>query len=152
MEAGLIGGGGELELVLVDLGRCPARGLDPIEYSELQGFVHLHTWCAISTTRSSFLRWSSSLIRFPATSDPKPHCGLTASRSNGTYFAASSMRRLSSSTDSSSATLVLTSPSTTTLSFGTKRSGAKLPARGLSYSRRNRWCGSSLNSRSAIAS
>ena len=49
-------------------------------------------------------------------------------------------------------TLVLTRPSTTTLPFGTKRSGAKLPARGESYSSRKRSCGSSLNSRSAMAS
>ena len=38
------------------------------------------------------------------------------------------------SLSSSSGTFVETSPSTTDLCFGTKRSGVKLPARGVSYS------------------
>src|SRR6267378_149283 len=151
MEAGLVRRGGELQLVLVDLAGRQVRGLDPVEDSALQA-GHRHTCRAVSTTRSSLRFWSSSLTRLPTTSEPKPHCGLRARFASGTNLAASSIRRLSSSTGSSRATLVLTSPSTTILSFGTKRKGAKLPARGLSYSSRKRWCGSSLNSRSAIAS
>ena len=44
------------------------------------------------------------------------------------------MRRFRSSIVSTSVLFVVTSPSTTTLSFGTNRSGSKLPARSLSYS------------------
>src|SRR5207253_10571638 len=113
VEARLVGRHGELELVLVDLRRRALRGFDPVENSKAKFFVHPHTLRAISTTRSSLRFWSSSLTRLPTTSEPKPHCGLTANRSSGTYFAASSMRRLSSSIDSSSGTLVLTRPSTT---------------------------------------
>ena len=51
-----------------------------------------------------------------------------------TYFAASSMRRLSSSLLSSVPLLEVTRPSTTVLSFGTRRSGSKPPARSESYS------------------
>src|SRR2546428_7252995 len=151
VKAGAVGRGGELELVRVHLARGALRSFDPIENAELQA-SHRHTCRAVSTTRSSLRFWSSSLTRLPTTSEPKPHCGLRARFASGTNFAASSMRRLSSSTGSSRATLVLTSPSTTILSLGTKRNGAKLPALGLSYSSRKRWCGSSLNSRSAIAS
>jgi len=48
--------------------------------------------------------------------------------------------------------LVVTSPSTTVLPFGTKRSGAKPPARSLSYSSRKVSTGSVPNSRSAMKS
>src|SRR5437762_13807255 len=58
-----------------------------------------------------------------------PHCGLRARFSIGTYLAAASMRRLRSSFFSSSGNLELTSPSTTFLPLGTKRSGSKPPAR-----------------------
>ena len=64
----------------------------------------------------------------------KPHCGLMASCSSGTCFDASSMRRFSASFASSSPVLLVTSPSTTVLPFGRKRSGAKVPARSVSYS------------------
>ena len=47
---------------------------------------------------------------------------------------ASSMRRLSMSMLSSNGVLLLTSPRTTPLFFGTNRSGFKSPARGVSYS------------------
>src|SRR2546422_8121830 len=151
VKAGAVGRGGKLELVLVHLAGRALRSLDPVENAALQA-GHRHTCRAVSTARSSLRFWSSSLTRLPTTSEPKPHCGLRARFASGTNLAALSMRRLSSSTGSSRATLVLTSPSTTILSFGTKRKGAKLPARGLSYSSRKRWCGSSLNSRSAIAS
>ena len=46
------------------------------------------------------------------------------------------MRRLSMPRSSSSGFFVDTSPSTTFFPFGTKRSGAKLPARAVSYSRK----------------
>ena len=65
----------------------------------------------------------------------KPHCGLSASRSSGTYFAASSMRRLSSFLLSSFGDLVVTRPSTAILP-SLNRSGANEPARGVSYSRK----------------
>src|SRR2546426_1110757 len=151
VNAGGVGRAGELELVRVPPAGGALRSSAPIKNAEWQA-SHRHTCRAVSTTRSSLRFWSSSLTRLPTTSEPKPHCGLRARFASGTNFAASSMRRLSSSTGSSRVTLVLTSPSTTTLSLGTKRNGAKLPALGLSYSSRKRWCGSSLNSRSAIAS
>src|SRR5438445_1921308 len=151
VKAGAVRRCGELELVRVHLARRALRSFDPVEYAALQA-GHRHTCRAVSTTRTSLRFWSSSLTRLPTTSEPKPHCGLRARFSSGMNLAASSMRRSSSSTGSSRATLVLTSPSTTILSLGTKRKGAKLPALGLSYSSRKRWCGSSLNNRSAIAS
>jgi hypothetical protein len=67
-------------------------------------------------------------------------------------FAASSMRRLMSSRLSSRPLLVVTRPSTTTLPFGTKRSGSKPPARALSYSRKKPSTSASLNSTSATGS
>src|SRR5207302_946873 len=130
MQAGLVRRGGELQLVLVDPAGRQVGGLDPVEDSALQT-SHRHTCRAVSTTRSSLRFWSSSLTRLPTTSEPKPHCGLRARFASGTNFAASSMRRLSSSTGSSRGSLVLRSPSTTILSLGMKRRGAKLPARGL---------------------
>src|SRR2546426_1529489 len=151
VKAGAVGRGCKLELVLVHLAGRALRSLDPVENAALQA-GHPPTCPAGLTPRPSFRLRSASLTRLPTTSEPKPHCGLRASFASGTNLAASSMRRLSSSTGSSRATLVLTSPSTTILSLGTKRKGAKLPALGLSYSSRKRWCGSSLNSRSAIAS
>jgi len=65
-----------------------------------------------------------------------PHWGLSASWSSGTNRAASSMRRRSSSTGSSVPDFDVTSPSTTVLPGGMKRSGSKPPARSLSYSRK----------------
>src|SRR6266581_615285 len=85
VQAGLVGGGGELELVH-RAGRALGR-LDPVENAELQ-IGHRHTWRAVSTTRSSLRFWSSSLMRLPTTSEPKPHCGLSARFSSGTYWAA----------------------------------------------------------------
>src|SRR6267378_1749049 len=137
VKAHAVGRGGELQLVLVHLTRGVLRGFDPVEDAKLQA-CHRQTCRAVSTTRSSLRLWSPSLTRLPTTSEPKPHWGLRARFASGTNFVASSMRRLSSSTGSSRGTLVLTSPSTTILPFGTKRRGAKLPARGLSYSRRKR--------------
>src|SRR5216684_238110 len=137
VKAGAVCRGCKLELVRVHLARRALRSFDPVENAALKA-CHRHTCRAASTTRSSLRFWSSSLTRLPTTSEPNPHCGLRARFSSGTNFAASSMRRLSSSTGSSRGSLVLTSPSTTILPFGTKRRGAKLPARGLSYSRRKR--------------
>ena len=59
-----------------------------------------------------------------------------ANRSSGTYVDAYSTRRARSSTDSSAGSLLLTRPSTITLSFGTKRSGSNPPDRASSYSRK----------------
>ena len=50
------------------------------------------------------------------------------------YFAASSIRRFSASLDSSVPDFEVTRPSTTSLFFGTNRSGSKPPARSVSYS------------------
>lgn len=52
---------------------------------------------AVSTTSSSFRHWSSVESRLPAATEAKPHCGLSARFSSGTYRAASSMRRRNSS-------------------------------------------------------
>jgi hypothetical protein len=65
-----------------------------------------------------------------------PHCGLSANCAMSTWRLASSMRRLRKSADSSSACLEATRPSTTILSLGNARSGANVPARALSYSRK----------------
>ncbi len=79
---------------------------------------------------------SSSIVRaLPSTVDAKPHCPEMHSRSMSTYLAASSTRRLSVSLDSSSGVLVVITPSTTTWSSGTKRSGSNVPDRSSSYSR-----------------
>jgi len=66
----------------------------------------------------------------------KPHCGDKHSWSSGTYFAASSMRRLRSLLDSMAPNFVVTRPSTTILPLGRKRSGRKSPLRSSSYSRK----------------
>ena len=42
--------------------------------------------------RRSFASCSASVSGLPASPDAKPHCGLRANRSSGTYFAASRMR------------------------------------------------------------
>src|SRR4051812_26780493 len=97
---------------------------------------HPQTSRAVSTTNLIFAACVSAAIAFPSTVLENPHCGDRHSCSSGTYCAASSIRRLSSSFDSSVATLVLTSPSTTVLPFGTNFSGAKLPERASSYSRK----------------
>ncbi len=97
-------------------------------------------------------RCASGVIRLPGKVEANPHCGLSASRSSGMYCDASSTRRWSSSALSSSGSLVVISPSTTTLSWGTKRSGAKVPARGVSYSSSRRSALMVVNSCSAIAS
>ncbi len=66
----------------------------------------------------------------------KPHCGLTPRQSRSSCFAASSIRRFSASLSSIAGVLVETMPSTTVLWRGTSRSGVKVPARGVSYSRK----------------
>jgi len=93
VEARVVGRRRELELVPIDLARAAPRSLDPVEQAEAQLFVQFHTLRASSTTRSSFLFWSASLTRLPATSEPNPHCGLTARLSIGMYFVASSILR-----------------------------------------------------------
>src|SRR5262249_45407373 len=91
---------------------------------------------AASTRSRSFARWSASVSGLRPALLAKPHCGLTASRSSSICFAVSSMRRRKLSTDSSAGVLLLMIPSTTPFAFGTKRSGVKSPARGVSYSSR----------------
>ena len=88
----------------------------------------------------------------PSTVEEKPHWGERHSCSSGTYFAASSMRRLRSSLLSSTGLLVVTSPSTTCLPSGTNRSGSKPPERSSSNSRKKPSTSSSLNSASATKS
>ncbi len=46
---------------------------------------------ATLATSSSLRRWSSGVMRLPSIVEAKPHCGLRASRSSGTYFEASSI-------------------------------------------------------------
>src|SRR5262249_52709422 len=95
-----------------------------------------HTSRAVSTTRRSLASSPCSSMVLPPMPLENPHCGLSASCSSGACLLASSMRRLSSSFDSSLPLLVVTRPRTATLPLGRKRSGLKLPARALSYSRK----------------
>src|SRR4051795_5483635 len=92
------------------------------------------TSSATSTIRRSLSACCSSDSTLPSTVDENPHCGDRHSWSSSTYCDASSIRRLSSSLDSSSPRLVVTRPSTTTLPFGTNRSGSKPPERASSHS------------------
>src|SRR5215510_10250161 len=101
------------------------------------GYACPHTLLAVSTTNLSLRHCSSSVSRLPSIVEAKPHWGLRARFSSGTYLLASSMRLLSWSCDSSSGSLLLMSPSTTVLSRGTKRKGSNVPARSDSYSSRN---------------
>src|SRR5713226_2183721 len=55
-------------------------------------------------------------MRLPKIDEAKPHCGLSASRSRGTYRAASRIRSVSSSRVSNREVFVDTRPNTTTLS------------------------------------
>ena len=87
------------------------------------------TSAAVSTTSRSLSHCCSSVIALPSTVEEKPHCGDRQSWSTSTYRDASSMRRMSSSLVSSAPRFVVTSPSTTTLSFGTNRSGSNPPER-----------------------
>ncbi len=107
---------------------------------------------AVSTTRRSLAISSSWVRALPSTVEEKPHWGERQSCSRGTYFAASSIRRLRSSLLSSSGRLVVTRPSTTCLPSGTKRRGSKPPERSSSYSRKKPSTSSSLNSASATKS
>src|SRR5206468_540553 len=61
-------------------------------------------------------------------------------------------RVTSASADSRAGVLLVTRPSTTWRSLGMKRNGAKLPARGESYSRKNASTASPVKIRSATAS
>ena len=64
----------------------------------------------------------------PPCVEAKPHCGLSASRSSGTSCAASAIRRRSSSTVSRRGFLVVTSPSTTLRSSGTRAAARSRPS------------------------
>src|SRR5581483_12466467 len=110
------------------------------DVEEIERIDHAHA-CpqmarAASTHSSSFARSSASVTGLPPMVLAKPHCGLMARRSASTYLAASSARRRRSSSFSSAVDFELTMPSTTPLSLGTWRSGAKPPARGVSNSSR----------------
>src|SRR5262249_21393403 len=94
-------------------------------YCEIR--VQPQTSRATRTTSDSFAISASTVILLPKTVLEKPHCGLSASCSRGTYRLAWSMGRLRSSSLSISQLLVVTKPRTIFLSLGTKRSGAKLP-------------------------
>ena len=64
-----------------------------------------HTSAAVSTISASFAICSSTVRSLPSTVEENPHCPDRQSCSSGTYFAASSMRRLRSSLLSSSRSL-----------------------------------------------
>src|SRR5262249_50936853 len=113
---------------------------------------HPQTSAAVSTMRRSLATSSSKGRAVPSTVEEKPHWGERQIWSRGTYWAASSMRRLRVSLDSSSPRLVVTRPRTTILPGGTKRSGAKPPERGSSYSRKKPSTASSENRASATKS
>src|SRR5712671_5622065 len=75
---------------------------------------YFHTSRTTSITSSSLRRVSSCVTVWPEPPPlEKPHCGERPSRSSGTYFAASSMRRLRASLLSSWGVLVDTRPRTT---------------------------------------
>src|SRR5207249_367297 len=113
---------------------------------------HPQTSRARSATSASFAFCCSTVSALPSTVDEKPHWGLTQTCSSGTYFDASSSRRLRSSFDSSAPTFELTMPRTTRTCFGTKRSGEKSPERASSNSRKNPSYGSVLKIVSATRS
>src|SRR5262249_25968519 len=110
------------------------------------------TSCAVSTTSLSLSHCCCWLRSLPSLVEEKPHCGDRHSWSMSTNRAASSIRRLSWSLLSSSPRFVVTSPSTTRLPLGTKRSGSKSPDRSSSHSQKNPSTRSSLNSASATNS
>src|SRR5262249_30699199 len=85
--------------------------------------------CAVSTISLSLSHCCCWLRSLPSLVEEKPHCGDRHSWSMSTNRAASSIRRFSWSLVSSSPRLVVTSPSTTRLPFGTNRSGSKPPER-----------------------
>src|SRR5699024_671759 len=100
--------------------------------------IYDQTSSAIFTTCPSFFHCSSSVSRFPSSVEAKPHWGLRASWSSGTYPAASSMRFFTSSLFSNSPCFEVTRPSMIVRSsLSTCRSGSKPPARSVSYSRKN---------------
>src|SRR5882672_1429507 len=114
--------------------------------------TQLQTRRAVSTTRCSLAHCSSSVSIFPSMVEAKPHCGLSARFSSGTYWEASLIRWTSSSPLSILASLELTKPRTTVFPRGTKRSGSSVPERSSSYSSRNRSTASVPKSFSATAS
>ena len=69
----------------------------------------------------------------------KPHCGLTARRSNGMNRLASRIRASSAETGSSWDVFVVTSPNTAILSSGISAKGSNEPERSSSYSSKRRW-------------
>src|SRR5437764_1646755 len=77
---------------------------------------YFHTSRTMSMTSSSLRRVSSWVTVWPEPPPlEKPHCGERPRRSSGTYFAASSMRRLRASLLSSCGVLVETRPRMTVL-------------------------------------
>src|SRR5699024_3895494 len=93
------------------------------------------TSSATSLTSLSLSHCCSSVRILPSSVEANPHCGLTHSRSSGTYFDASSIRVLISSLSSSSGNLDENRPSTTSLSSLTLASDSNPPARSVSNSR-----------------
>ena len=110
------------------------------------------TDCAVSTMRRSLSHCCSSVRALPSEVEEKPHCGERQSWSRSTNLPASSMRRSRSSRVSSAPLLVVTSPRTTYLPLGTKRSGSKPPERASSHSMKKPSTARSLNSASATKS
>src|SRR6185437_4553977 len=110
----------------------PPRG-SPVMTGSVFGHFP-HTSSASSTIIRSFAHCSPSASTLPSSVEANPHCGDRQIWSSGTYFDASSMRRLSSSLLSSVPLFEVTRPSTTIFPLGTKRKGSKPPARALSNS------------------
>ena len=67
----------------------------------MRAYASAQIFLAVSTTSCSFCHCSSSVNRLPSSDDAKPHCGLMARLSSGTYRLASSIRRRSVSCGSS---------------------------------------------------
>src|SRR5436190_1188149 len=96
------------------------------------------TSCATRTRRASLARCASGVIALPADEVAKPHCGLIASRSDPMRAPACFSRAARSCADSTRDVFVVTRPSTTTFSSGTRSRAAKVPERSSSYSSSSR--------------
>ena len=72
--------------------------------------AYAQTRRATPPIRRSFASCSSRVMTFEISPEAKPHCGLTASRSSGTYRVASSIRETRSSGSSSVPSFVVTEP------------------------------------------
>src|SRR5262249_48451877 len=104
------------------------------------------------TRGAGWARCAWGVVACPATGVAKPHGGRGASRSASMNEPASASRAWTCSSGSTRGVLVVTRPSTATLSSGTSRSGSKVPERSSSYSSSSRSACTPPNTRAAIAS